>query len=724
MISQKGLLVKLLSVVVLVLCFTASAVGNEYSRHFFSRIDVKSGLSENNVKTIMQDSWGFMWFGTKNGLNRYDGNNIRHFVVDDVEKGMGNHNISALCEDSARQIWVGTDKGVYIYNYKDEKFTRFDKQTKDGEQVTNWISQIVADKDSNIWIISPVEGAFRYNMADETLSLYDRMPSDDSFHYNPECICVRPNGDVWIGTTSHGLFRYDNHTDRLEQFIEDAKGVSLAGRNIFAMCNYGDQIAIGLHEHELVFFDPNTRQLTVAKSKANYRVIRSLAYSGEELFVGTQDGLVVIGNDGRENHIRSYSSRPFSLSNNIIYSICVDRDKGLWLGTGFNGVNYTPYDGVVFRNHAPAADRRTPTNGLLREMVFDKNGHLWIASEEGTLNIYDPKEYLFYPVDAPIYKGGGNRLGLMADGDKIWSGVFKNGLDIIDINTKAVTHYSPQQLGMGGEGSPYAIFKDREGRIWVGSGHGVYLKNQDMTFKQIGAMNRYFVQDITQDRDGNIWVATMGSGICCYNPSTDECLHYQSIPNDSNSLSSNSVSSISTDSHGNLWFSTDRGGICKYDIEKKTFKTISIAQGLPDDIAYKILFDSQENLWFGTNQGLVRFTEQTGEVRVFRSTGGQGGNQYHYKSAAMSTDGKFFFGGAEGMLEFDPMKAVNNKEERQAYITNITLDGKVITLADISVISTEQPFIAEIDLPYDMSSITIDISSFDYEYLQNEDYEY
>ncbi len=709
----------------LLLCLSAGATTMPLHPYYFTQLDVRNGLSENNVKCIIQDSWGFMWFGTKNGLNRFDGVNIKHYDVDDLQKGMGNHNISRFFEDSERRLWIGTDRGVYVFDPMTERFSHFDKKTPDGKGVTNWIAGIDADTDGNMWIISPDEGAFRYNMNTQQMSVYADCFTRSGVKVKPECVCVRANGEVWIGTEGAGIFRYDAAVDKFHQVLADRQGKSLDSRNIFAICDYGDLIAVGEHEGCLFAYNPNTNELTELCPEANYKIIRSLVYTGKELFVGTQEGLFIIADTGEVTHIKEEKFNPYGLSDNIIYSLYCDRDNGIWLGTGFSGVNYMPRKGIVFRNFIPNHGDNSLTSRCLRDIQTDSMGRPWIASERGTLHIYDKEKFI--KVNVPTYKGGENRLSLMAYGDKMWSGVFKNGLDVIDIKTFQVKHYSPSELGLSSEGSVYSLCRDQHNNVWMGTGAGLYFcAAQDldkMKFTFVEALGTYWVHDILQDTSGWLWIASMGNGIMAYNPETGETRNI--LPGkDGSGLLSNSLSSLTFDQNGNIWFSTDRGGICKLD--PKTMKTISYSTeaGLPDDVAYKILEDKKGNLWFGTNQGLVRFNDVTHNVTIYRNTNGLVSNQYSYKSAIELNDGTFLFGGVEGLVSFNPLLATSDTSERRVHITNVRVNDRELRPSENGIIQTNILHSDKIVLPNDISSIAFDISSLLYSGVERDSYEY
>ncbi|MFT3739660.1 MAG: two-component regulator propeller domain-containing protein [Breznakibacter sp.] len=683
--------------------------------YYFSRIDSESGLSQINVKTILQDSYGFMWFGTRNHLNRYDGTRMRIFDCYDSELRRRNNNISALYEDKDRQLWVGTDKGIYVFDPISERFSFFGNVAVNGAKITDWVSSIQGDLDGNIWIVIPNEGLFRYHEPTKKLSHYVignlQMPNQGG---NPQCMCIERNGTVWIGTNGNGVYSYDKKNDSFIQYWGDKNGSSLRGENIYTMCDYGDELVLGIHEGRLMKLNKRRNVLSDVKApEVHYKIIRYVTYLNDELWVGTEAGLFII-NELKNSviELREDPMYAYSLSDNIVESIYKDKENGVWIGTRFGGANYLASKGMDFECYVPLSNSKNSLGSRrLREIREDSKGNIWIASEDKGLNILDPQKAEFRKIEergADRYKNS-KVLGLYLDEEQAWVGYFKNGMDVIRFPRFTIEHYSGSDLNLD-EASVYSICEDKFGKIWIGNGWGIFVgSKKDKYFRRIDKFGLSYVYDIMEDSKGYIWIATMGNGVFRYNQTTEELVHYLNSAEDSLSLSSNSVSDITETTLGDIWFATDRGGICRYNRETDDFTTFSIKEGLPDDVSYKIIEDKEYNLWFGTNNGLVKFNPRSKKIKVFSKNSGLPINQFNYKSALAGSAGKFYFGGLNGLLAFNPSHFEENRFIPPVYITQMTIHNSVVGLnVENSPLEKSMVHTKKITLNYDQSNIGFD----------------
>lgn len=680
---------KLLSLLLLI-CFFLPVIAAT-GQYNFIHVNGTDGLSNSHVKSIIQDSYGFIWLGTRNGLNRYDGVSMQVYPCYDEALGQGNQVISALFEDDRRQLWVGTDKGVYIQNLSTGKFKFFDVCTTEGEQITgNWIEDILADHAGNIWLNVPNQGVFRYQVATEKLFRYVPCPGEDKSKDFPQSICIDKEGTVWIGTYGAGIYRYDFVKDKFEACAKEA----LKGDFIFTLCDYGEELIIGVHEEELKRFNKKTGEVSIFPAPEVHRkIIRYVTCLDEELWVGTQNGVYVI--DEKQNnvqHIPADVEGTYGLGDAIVDKIYRDREGGIWICTQFGGVSYLPVRTLDFSIYLPGNPGGV-CGRRISELAEGKDGTVWVSTQDGGVCCWNPQTGLFTRV--PGLPDRQNVLSLFASDGLIGAGYFKGGIDLITSDTSLaqgnklfngrIQTLYPDKLGIS-EGSVYALHRDRQGRIWLGDGWNIFRSTDGgHIFEKMEQFGYAYMRDILEDRDGNIWVATMGNGVFRYNPRTNETVNYKHLPNDSTSIGTNEVTGISEDSKGFLWFSTDRGGLSRFNPQTGTFRTYTKADGLPDNVTYKAVEDRECRIWFGTDHGLVCLYPETDSLHVFTRNDGLPDNQFNYKSALAASDGTIWMGTINGLVSFNPMSIHRNTFVPPVYITRMRVQGREMPINEEGV---------------------------------------
>lgn len=679
------------------------------SRYYFTPI---KGLSHNNVKAIVQDHDGFIWIGTRNGLNRYDGYEVKMYNCHDETTGAGNNNISSLFEDRDRDLWIGTDRGIFIYNSKNDSFSQFTVATPNGVVIQDWIAQIKQDNENNIWIIVPNQGVFRYNKESHELKQFLLSSINSHTYKHPQCLAILKSGDIWVGTNKDGIYLYNAQSQSFEQHITDRNGVSIKDELIYCICEYNDFIILGIHEGKLKKYDRKTNTFSVVNCPdVHYSIIRDLQVFNQELWVGTEQGIFVINEEqGYFKNIRYNPMSQNSLPDNKVYSMYQDREGGIWIGSRFEGACYIPTQTIEMERYEPNMSPHSICGRVIRDMAEDESGNIWICTEDNGIALFNQKQETFRQI---IPSGGIQRIpqGIVIDQDRVWVGLFKNGIDIYDSKTLNVQHLSQEELGID-ESSIWAMHLDKKGRIWIGNGWGVYSSSRDkIHFQRHNEFGSVFVHDIYEDSKGYIWVCTLGSGVFKLNPMNQALEHYTES-NKPGSLSSNSVSSITEDEKGNLWFSTDRGGLCKYDEATNSFRHWRKQDGLPDDMVYKIVEDNDGNLWFGTEHGLVRFNPQTEDIYTFTEKDGLLNNQFNYKSAIKTRSGKLFFGSTRGLIAISPNKTHENKITPVVCITKLKIFNQEINIdTDNSPLQSNITHTDKIVLNHDQNSISLNFSA-------------
>ncbi|MBD5228899.1 MAG: response regulator [Bacteroidales bacterium] len=657
-----------------------------YSNFYFRNINKENGLSQTDIKAIAQTPDGFMWFGTRNKLNRYDGRNIKVFDVHDRDRNIRNNNITALHTTDDNTIFVGTDIGVFILDPKMERFTYIDTAADDGTRMTNWVSDIKADNDGFTWIVLPNQGVFRLS-PDGSLHHYLFGMTDEPDNGTAESICIDKTNKVWIGTNGNGLFRYDRANDSFEQFLGDSDGNSLKGDNIYCMADLDNDIVIGSHTGKLRRFNKRRNAVTDFNTpEIHNKIIRDVKCFDDNIWVGTQSGVFIIDvtADNEVTHIFYDPMNSATLSDNQIGKIFRDRENGVWIGTNLGGINYLSPFHNNFLRYVPLSGNSISSKRV-RDIAESPDGRIWLATEDAGVSILDPRTGHFdnnSPSLGALNLYDSKTLTLLGRDKEMWVGYFKNGVDVIDYATNRVRHYSASDLGINEE-SVYALHEDSNNNVWLGNGWSIYNTAGavgKMTHMPQFGLNYNF--DILEDSNHDIWVITMGNGVYRHSPSTGEIRHYTHDSNDPKSLSSNSVSNAIETSRGEIWFSTDRGGICRFNPVDESFTTYSIAEGLPDDTAYKMLEDKNGYLWFGTNNGLVKFSPDSGFVTVYNTGNGLPTNQFSYKGALKASDGRFYFGCSEGLVSFDPNDIQSNTVPPPVYITGLSINNEEVSPND------------------------------------------
>lgn len=705
------------------LIFTSALWAKHVEDYTFMHVDSEIGLSQSNVKSIVQDKYGFIWLGTKNGLNRYDGKQVIQLRVYDHEQQRGNQNISALYEDREGNLWVGTDNGVYRYKPSEERFTFIADQASNGKEMRGWVSCFAQEENGDMWIVVPNDGIFRYSQG--TLHGYTPIPPSNKGDV-PQHLCITSDGEIWTCGWYSGLLRYDRKSDSFEQVTTDSRGRSLLDIEFNTISQQGKTLILAVQNGGLKSYDYHNQLLSdITSVDLRHTFVRNAAVYDDEIWAGTYDGLYIINTEKNSvHHIKQDDYNRNGLTDNIIYTTYRDHEGGFWIGTMFGGACHLPNRNLSFKNHKSPSRYGVHANLMIREIVEDTQGTLWIGTENAGIN----KMQLSDGIITPYYNNGSKELNknvtlsIVHSEGNIYCGLYKNGLEVISPNGKSKLL---DNNAIRIDGGIYAHLVMPNGDHYIGTDRGMYHAQKGiLKFEFLPYSNGYWIFDLMLDDKGNIWAASMGSGVIKidHNGTVKRYKHHR---NDSRSLSSNSVSSIMQDSKGRIWFSTDRGGICRFNTEDESFTRYSIEEGLPDDVAYKILEDNEGRLWFGTNRGLVSFDPDNANIKVYTLKDGLCGNQFNYKSAVKGSDGRFYFGTIDGLISFTPTIKQVEHSSGDIYITKLSISGKETNVhspdspLEKSILETES-----ITLPYDQTNISLDIALLNYSSLQNNEYSY
>lgn len=695
----------------LALCSACLLHAQDPMRYYFRTLDIKDGLSQNTVNAILQDRRGFMWFGTKDGLNRYDGLSFRIFKKE--ETTLGNNFITALYEDARGNIWIGTDAGVYIYDPVAETFTAFDRPADTGESISRAVTLIGGDTRDGIWISVDYQGLFHYDP--DHRQLYQVLQKGPDGEQLANVTRFWFEGDTcWISLYDDNLYHTDDSFGSLVPF-RDADGNEPFKDDIV-----NTQLAGPYHRWYIGSANGLTEiNRTTGKSRRLLDAyVRDLKFkSDRELWAATESGLYICNLEtGSVTHLTaSEQNDSYALADNALYALCRDSEGGMWIGSYFGGVNYYPRQWTYFEKFYPC-DALPHFGRRVRELCESNDGTLWIGTEDKGLFHFDPATRQIVPfLPDTLYH---NIHGLCLDGDDLWVGTFSAGLYRIDLRTRRVEHYirgtAPNTLDAN---NVFSICKTTAGELWIGTTSGLLRYNRATDdFTRIPALASIFVYHILEDFNGNLWLATYSNGLFRYDIRRKEWKNFVANKNDPTSLPYDKVISLYEDSRKRLWMMTQGAGFCRFEPETERFVRYDGTKGFPSPIVYRMVEDDRGNLWLTTNNGLVCFDPDTGRKQVYTTANGLLSNQFNYQSGYKDAQGRLYLGSINGLIRFDPATFVENTFVPPVVLTDFFLFNKRVAVGEKGAPLTQSIVSSDrIELKADQNSFSLHPAALSYQ---------
>lgn len=644
---MKRLVLLLLNLLMPMILFAAS--NDLCFRHF----SVEDGLSSNSVRALMQDKYGFLWIGTDEGLNRYDGTTVKLYRLKD--RG-ANEAISSLYS-TLNKIWIGTDEGIYIYDYETEDIMPFVLATSQNIHIETNTNHIVEDKDKNLWFTTVGQGIFKYNTITNHLEQYEFKNANGLM----ASVLVDSENQIWAITNwgNSGLFKLNKAENKFETFPLSYESGKHDSNALVMLEDSEHTLWLGTWECGLQKIDKYSGKATTylhpTDGKGATHIHSIMEYAPHQLLIGSDDGLLLFNTITEEYQLFTEDeTNPHSLSNRFVYPIIKDHEGGIWIGTYYGGVNYISPNTGQFESFVHSRFSNSVNGTVIGRFCEDSNGDVWIASDDGGLNCFSPQNRKFshyLPLEGKNSLSYHNVHALCMDDDNLWIGTYTGGVNVLNLQTGTFKTYSAYQdnpASLDGTSS-YAIFKDRKERIWVTSMSGVNLYNREKdNFTRIKDLDALTI-DIDQDTKGNLWFSTQGKGLFKYHPEKQIWKNYIHDHKNPNSLANNQVNCVLIDTNGEMWVGT-MNGLCKYNAEEDAFETLPLE--IPSHNICSIIED-QRILWLTTTKGLVRYTPGEG-CRVFTKSDGLQSEQFLPNAALKASDGKIYIGSVNGFNAFYP----------------------------------------------------------------------
>ncbi|WP_316749315.1 two-component regulator propeller domain-containing protein [Pedobacter gandavensis] len=643
---------------------------------------MSDGLSQSSVLDIAQDVYGFMWFATRHGLNRYDGTRFKIYkslpndttslsnsfintiycdhqktlwvgtstgldkydavndnfqrVIFYQQKKIVKPNVSYIYEDG-NELWIGTDHGLYLVNKQQKNSFISANQLAISPLVSREIQCVYKDKQGYFWIGTSNElMRCRYNKKITDVKIFTHIPGDNSsISDGPvKSIVEDPKGNLWIGTRTGGLNRFNKKQETFEHYV---------------------------HQHN----NPNS---------LIHNSIRKMIWNKEgNMIIGTQEGISVFNPENYSfNNYQNQIDNPLGLNQNSVYSLFEDKAKNIWVGTYFGGVNISYGVKTTFKTLSSSAKGNSISSNVVRSIVGDAKGNLWIGTEGGGLNYFNRQtlqvtSFMNNPADPGSLSSNLVKQVYIDSDNHLWVGTSGTGLNLYDPANRKFKRFYFEKNGFETKSSTVVtILEDAQKQLWIGGmGINALYHREGTTLTDITppVFKKYFADKIIQkyyeDRNKNLWIVT-NQEILLYHPDKKTLSIMSSGPKDPEI---NTFNTVTEDHDGNIWMGLNYGGIQVYNPKtRKITARYTTKDGLCNDNILSITEDKQHNLWFGTTNGLSRLKADRKTFQTYTMADGLAGDEFHFNSLYKAEDGTIYMGGLNGITYFNPLEIQQNND--------------------------------------------------------------
>jgi signal transduction histidine kinase/ligand-binding sensor domain-containing protein/DNA-binding response OmpR family regulator len=720
----------------------------------FARISTLNGLSQSNVTCITEDKMGFLWFGTQNGLNRYDGYGFTVFRNDPKDPtSISNNHIKTLELDLDGNLWVGTwGGGLNRFNAEKATFIHYLPDTTNGRIADNFITALLADKNGQLWIGTEDQGLERMDLRTRHNSYYEHDPTNNNSLSNNHVTAIMEDIQhrIWVSTFSGGLNLMDPLTGAFTCYQHDRhrKG-SLAANNVSSLLEDSrHRIWVATYGGGLDLWMPETRSFRHFKNdpaNANSLALDNIRSLTEDdrgnLWIGTENGGLSILNPQTAT-FRTYTrddADNSSLSNNSIYSIYRDRQDNMWVGTYSGGINLFNRNASLFAQYHHASNASSLSNNDVLAFAEERTGKIWIGTDGGGLDLFDPVTGLFnhfvHEPGNPATLSGNYVTALAEDArGNLWAGTVGNGVNIVDGRNRVVRSIrnDPSDSTSINSDNIDEIISDKNGDMWViaySSGLNWYHAKKN-TFSHFthehSDISSNSIECVFPDSKGRIWIGTYDKGLDMLDKKTMAFSHFVRS-GAQGGLSNNSISCLLEDSRGDIWIGTG-SGLDRWDDRTQKFTNYFKEDGLPDNTIMSILQDNKGNIWVSTLKGISCIAPDLHTFRNFSMADGLQNDDFKMHSALRSSKGLLFFGGTNGFNVINPDSTTRHHVDAPLVMTGFQLFTKEVSIAknekDPSPLKQSIGLAKEILLPYYSSFVSLDFASLNYVSSREKQYAY
>ena len=690
-------------------------------KHFTSA----NGLSQRSVMAILQDKTGYQWFGTRDGLNKFDGNRFIVYRHDAANpKSLSNNNIHSLYQDNYGNLWVGTQTGLNKYNPRTDDFTRYGA----ADYTVRAIIQISKEL---IWAATE-NGILQVDIrTGRNTHIQSQSTDPNSFSDNSTRFFLKTkDNDIWICNTRYiDIYNPDKKTFQHLDYPRKTTNNIHFNDLPTLFTDRKNTIWLG-YEQGLALYNPQTGRFTDFEFNGKTAIpsaVRSLCEDlMGNLWIGTYSGLYILNSNHTQlQHVVHDENDATSLSQNSIYKIIRDSRGDMWLGTWADGLNYYNKDIAAFKDISFGTTNNKLNYKVVSGITEDARGNLWIGTEGGGLNYYNRATQTFtYFKNEPGIKSSlsANNVKAVITDKKgnLWIGMHDGGVNFLNPSRKPfvfeqIDFATPGSIPLKGY-KVLTLFEDKNGNIWIGTLTGglCFYDVQKRALTKIDNAIRT-VMSIAQTADPELLAIGGDNGLETINIRTkikSKIILEQPVKKNTPLY----VNCVFIDHFNKYWVGTEGSGVYMYDPETNKTTAYGTRQGLPNDIVYGIVADEAGNIWISTNNGISRLEVASGSIKNYNQEDGLQGNEFNYGSSFKTRSGELFFGGTNGLTYFNPEDIKKNNFVPNIDITNIEVNNLPYQRLNNAI--------SQIELKYDQNNFSIDFTALSYMYPEKNEFAY
>ncbi len=717
---------------------------------------ITKGLSQNSINCILQDHKGFMWFGTQDGLHKYNGYEFIIYKNNHNDPGSLNSNaVYSLFEDQEGKIWIGTQGGgLNLYDSEKDSFIHYKHDDSDKNSLShNSVFSIFEDSKGRFWIGTDGGGLNLFDKNKGTFVQFKHnINNANSLSHNTVWVMsADPQRTLWIGTLGGRYNKFDYSKNLFKNYKHDENSINSLSNNVVRsifedqsgdlwICTEGGGLNLFDRNNEVFkVFRHNKEDITTI---SNDRVWGIFEDTNRNFWVGTDGGgLNLFDRENRVFHHYKNDGFKQSINNNVIRNIYEDRKGGLWIGTYTGGVNVIHNDDEKLLYYGYNQDNNKGlSNPSVLSICESKYGGFWIGTDGGGLNYFDIEnnKFVYYKHDEDDPNSISDNVVLsVIEDDKgdLWIGTFTGGLNRFNVKNKKFDHYKYDENNNKSinDNSVWVVYEDGRGDIWIGTnGSGIGLLNKETSeftrfqhdAENPKSLSENTIRAIYEDSYGDLWIGTTG-GVNKFNRDNSSFIRYVREDNDEFSLSNDRVVAFHEDINNNFWLGTYGGGLALLDRETGSFTAFRETDGLPNDVVYGILEDAGNNLWLSTNKGISQFNPRIKSYKNYETDDGLQDNQFNRGAFLKDRGGRMWFGGINGFNVFHPDSLSDNQYIPPIEITDFKLFNKSLSIGGTN--SVLQKHISEtkkIILRHDQSVFSFEFVALSYTHPERNNYAY